>query len=62
MVTSVVSRDVDTLETDRHKYYFLTWFCIYVFYRDIDHLKGTKTEKLHAMHVKELIKTNYSEW
>ena len=25
-------------------------------------LKGTKTEKLHAMHVKELIKTNYSEW
>ena len=25
-------------------------------------LKGTKREKLHAMHVKELIKTNYSEW
>ena len=25
-------------------------------------LKGTKSEKLHAMHVKELIKTNYSEW
>ena len=24
-------------------------------------LKGTKREKLHAMHVKELIKTNYSE-
>ena len=36
---------------------------------DIEHanrllssLKGTKREKLHAMHVKELIKTNYSEW
>ena len=25
-------------------------------------LKGTKREKLHAMHVKQLIKTNYSEW
>ena len=24
-------------------------------------LKGTKRDKLHAMHVKELIKTNYSE-
>ena len=24
-------------------------------------LKGTKREKLHATHVKELIKTNYSE-
>ena len=24
-------------------------------------LKGTKREKLHAMHVKELIKANYSE-
>ena len=27
-----------------------------------DRLKGTIRDKLHAMHVKELIKTNYSEW
>ena len=26
-----------------------------------DYLKGPKREKLHAMHVKELIKTNYFE-
>ena len=51
-------------------------FCKFVFYIqkytirqvlpykpvDISYLKGTKREKLHAMHVKELIKTNYSEW
>ena len=28
----------------------------------LEMLKGTKREKLHAMHVKESIKTNYSEW
>ena len=33
------------------------------FYKEIQlcNLKGPKREKLHAMHVKELIKTNYFE-
>ena len=35
--------------------------CYYVQDTIITYLKGPKREKLHAMHVKELIKTNYFE-